>query len=87
MAQALSIAWHERGLKPRVASVAVAAMAALVGIELAYSSPAPSVTRTFAGIAIAAVAVWMVTSAKTHVTLAVLMVYLACIDGVIKLYR
>src|SRR6476469_441072 len=60
------------------------ALAALIGIALAYHSPNPSYKGAFAAFAIFAISAWMLTSAKTHVTLAVLMVYLAVADGVIK---
>ena len=60
------------------------ALAAVIGIALAYHSPNPSYTGAFAAFGVFAVSAWMLTSAKTHVTLAVLMVYLAVADGVIK---
>ena len=81
---ALSIAWYERGLRQRVAGVIPMALAAVIGIALAYQSPNPSYTGAFAAVGVFAVSAWMLTSAKTHVTLAVLMVYLAVADGVIK---
>jgi hypothetical protein len=81
---ALSIAWYERGLRQRFWNVALLGLAAVIGVGLAYNSPNPSWTGAFAGIAVFAVSVWMLTNAKTHVTLAVLMIYLAVADGVIK---
>jgi hypothetical protein len=81
---ALSIAWYERGLRQRIAGVIPMALAAVIGIALAYHSPNPSYKGAFAAFGVFAVSVWMLTNAKTHVTLAVLMVYLAVADGVIK---
>ena len=80
---ALSIAWYDRG-RQRVLSVIPMALAAVIGIALAYHSPNPSYTGAFAAFGVFAVSAWMLASAKTHVTLAVLMVYLAVADGVIK---
>ena len=60
------------------------ALAAVIGIALAYHSPNPSYKGAFAAFGVFAISAWMLTSAKTHVTLAVLMVYLAVADGVIK---
>jgi O-antigen ligase len=81
---ALSIAWYERGLRQRVTGVIPMALAAVIGIALAYHSPNPSFKGAFAAVGIFAISAWMLTSAKTHVTLALLMVYLAVADGVIK---
>jgi hypothetical protein len=81
---ALSIAWYERGLGRRIGNVIPMALAAVIGIALAYHSPNPSYTGVVAAFGIFAVSAWMLTNAKTHVTLAVLMVYLAVADGLIK---
>lgn len=60
------------------------AFAAVIGVALAYHSPNPSYTGAFAAFGVFAVSAWMLASSKTNATLAVLMVYLAVADGVIK---
>lgn len=85
MAEALHIAWYERGVRYRLAGPLVGALAVSTAIILAYDSPTASLTGPFAAAAVAGIAIWMLTSAKTHVTLAMLMLYLALADGVIKL--
>jgi hypothetical protein len=84
VAHALSTAWHDRGLRLRVTTASVAAVITLIGVMAAYQSPSPSYAGAFAAVGVAAVAIWMLSSAKTHVTLAILMVYLGCVDGVVK---
>lgn len=85
MGYALRIAWHERGIGYRVANLVVAATASLAALGLAYASPSASLIGPVLGVAVAGVAIWMMSSAKTHVTLAFLMLYLGLADGVIKL--
>lgn len=85
MAHAFSVAWYERGLRFKTASLITAGVAALAGILIAYRTPNPSWAGAFAVVGIAAVAIWMLSSAKTHLTLAALMLYLGLADGVIKL--
>jgi hypothetical protein len=84
MPQGLSSAWYERGISYRLASLAMAGVAGLLAIALAYRSPNPSIAGPFAAALIVGGAIWMMSTARTHISLALLMVYLAMADGVIK---
>ena len=85
MAEALHIAWHERGLRRAAAGLVMGALATAAAIVLTYRSPNPTVAGPFAAAAIAGISIWMLTTARTHLALAILMMYLGLADGVIKL--
>lgn len=85
MAGALSLFWFERSVKIRLIGFLVAASAALGTVVLAYESPTASLVGPAAVAFVFGVSVWMLSSAKTHVTLAILMLYLGLADGVIKM--
>lgn len=85
MVEALQITWYERSLRVRLLTFVTGGAATIVAVVLAYRSPNPSLAGPFAAALVAGVALWMLTSAKTHLTLAALMIYLACVDGVVKL--
>lgn len=85
MAEALHIAWYQRGLRRGVASLLMGGLATAAATILAYRSPDPSLAGPFAAAAIAGIAIWMLTTARTHLALALVMLYLGLADGVIKL--
>jgi hypothetical protein len=82
---AVRLTWYEQSLKIRLIAALVGATALLGAITFAYASPNPSLVGPFAVVVVGGISIWMMTSARTHVTLAVLMLYLGLADGVIKL--
>lgn len=85
MGDAVRVAWYERGLRQQAAGLLMGACATLVALALAYELQSPSLLKPLAAAGIAGIAIWMMTSARTHLTLAILMLYLGLADGVIKL--
>src|SRR5579875_910568 len=85
MVGAVSLFWFERSVKIRLITAVIAAAAAMGAIVLAYKSPNASLVGPAAVAGVFGVSMWMLSSAKTHVTLAVLMLYLGLADGVVKM--
>jgi hypothetical protein len=83
--EAFRLTWYERSLTIRLVTFLVGAGAILLTIGYEFRSSNPSIVGPFAAALVAGISIWMLTSASTHVTLAVLMLYLGLADGVLKL--
>ena len=71
-------------LRP-LGALATAALLALCGLTIAVQVPSPSPLFAFAAISVLAVVAWMLLSERYAWSLAVLMLYLALLDGYLKL--
>lgn len=85
MVAAFQLTWYERSLRIRLVVALVGAAATLLPLVYLFRSATPLVVGPFAVALVAGIAIWMVSSARTHVTLSVLMLYLGLVDGVLKL--
>lgn len=85
MAEGFRLTWYERSLKIRLIIALTGCATTLLPVAYLYRAENPSIVGPFAAAIVAGVAIWMMSSARTHVTLASLMLYLGLVDGVIKL--